>query len=281
MHDDFLHRMRKEPSTEFAARLQAQLRRQSQDSFQSRAPSRLRTLITVLLLGGTAFALISVVMRGLPGPVVGLYQQAASRIAAWRGVAPAHQSGDDRSREELWWWGASRSGSPAGATPRSGPAHPASAQVGAPSGAATAANGVASRVVPVGGAPSGVRLIPTVSSWAAYPYAAAMAERAGTFGALLTHIDVSVAGSDDWLGPLCRGGPHSPDLAYTFAPVGTVSADPCPRSASGGPPSPVVAIPIGQEAVVLARTLSLCRPPADAGSWPDRVAHREVAPLLP
>ncbi|MGA7538069.1 MAG: hypothetical protein WBW93_04820 [Steroidobacteraceae bacterium] len=92
-----------------------------------------------------------------------------------------------------------------------------------------------------------------MSSWAAYPYAVAMADRAGTFGALLTHIDVSVAGSHDWLGSLCRGGPHSPDLAYTFAPVGMASDHPCPGSASGAP-SPVVAIPIGQEAVVLARS---------------------------
>jgi phosphate transport system substrate-binding protein len=253
MHDEFLHRLRKEPSTEFAARLQAQLRRQSKASLPSRAPSQLRTLITVLLLGGTAFALTSVVMRGLPGPVVELYQQAASRIATWRGVPPAHESAEDKGHDGLWWWGTSRSGAFAGAARHSRSAHPARATTGAPPAGAVAANGDTSSAAPVGEGHFGLRQIPTVSSWAAYPYAVAMADRAGTFGALLTHIDVSVAGSDDWLGSLCRGGPHSPDLAYTFAPVGTVSDHPCPRSASGAP-SPVVAIPIGQEAVVLARS---------------------------
>jgi phosphate transport system substrate-binding protein len=242
MKDEFLHRLRKDPRPQFAARLQTRLRRQSTRPLRPRVPSRARTLLTLLLLGGTAFAVTFVAMRGLPGPLVELYQQVARRITARSSVSPAQRSGADKIREE-WWWGTSRSGSVAGTMPRSGAAHPATAAIAAAPAAAT---------VPVGAAASRLRQIPTVSSWAAYPYAVAMAERAGTFGALLTHIDVSVA-RDDWLESLCHGAPHSPDLAYTFAPVGTVSEHPCPRSASGAP-SAVIAIPVGYEAVVLARS---------------------------
>jgi phosphate transport system substrate-binding protein len=241
MHDEFLHRLRKDPPPDFASRLQAQLRRQSRLSRQPRSPSLLRTLITVLLLGGAAFAVTWIVMRGLPSPIAGLGRHAARTAAGEHVASSAQTAGSGRFRLR----------SPASAAAPGGPAHRAQAAASAP--AASRSSATASSAASVEGAPSGLQWmqIRAVSSWSAYPYAAAFADQVNR--ELHGHIGVSIVHSDLILTSLCIGGAQGPTVAYTFAPVGAVSNRPCPPAASGLP-SPVVAIPIDYEAVALARS---------------------------
>jgi len=259
MNDEFLHRLRKPPRPAFAARLRAQLRRQSATAPPPRVPSRARTLLTLLLLGGTAFALTAVAMRGLPPSLVALYQYATVWIGAERTTAPAHRVGNQRMGQGPLW-SASGSSSAHGAALQGGTTQAAAPAMSARP-AATSSAGSTAGSASVGGAPAGsqVAQISVVSSWSAYPYAAAVAERVnGTTGTagkpIAPHIDVSVRDSDVWPGPMCSGGANAPDLAYAFEPLGTVSRRPCPRNTSGGSPSPVIAIPVGYETVLLARS---------------------------
>lgn len=256
MHDEFLHRLRKDPRPEFAARLRAELRQASATPLRPRAPSRVRTLISVLLLGGTAFAVTSVAMRGLPVSLLELYQHAVVWIRAEHGNTPANQGVDQGFRRGLGW-DASGWSSPHGAAPRSGFAHSA-APATSVQAAATASAGSAGGSTSGGAAGLQVSQIKAVSSWAAYPYAAAISEQmnrtTGTVGApIWPHIDVSVRDSDLWPGPMCSGGTGAPDVSYAFEPAGTVSDRPCPQGPSGTP-SPVRAFHVGYEAVVLARS---------------------------
>jgi phosphate transport system substrate-binding protein len=93
--------------------------------------------------------------------------------------------------------------------------------------------------------------ITVLTSWAAYPHAEAVADRIRAL-----HVDVSVGTSAvwrDWPQTMCSDQASAPDMAFTFQPVATVNTSPCPRHRFG-PPSPVIAIPLGYEAVVLARS---------------------------
>jgi phosphate transport system substrate-binding protein len=246
MHDDFLHRLRKTPRPEFAARLHARLRRQSTPALRPAAPSRVRTLITLLLLGGAAFAVTFVAMRGLPAPVAEWYRETAARISGGRAASSGHQPGNGAVRGGLRW-STSTSHPEAGPPLHGEPDHSAAAATSAPP-AATSAAAHAGRSAPAGALAPGLprARIEAVSSWAAYPYATALTAR------LSRVIAVSAVHSQRWLGALC-GGASGPALAYTFARVGTVSHLPCPRNASGLP-SPVAAVSVGYEAVVLARS---------------------------
>jgi phosphate transport system substrate-binding protein len=242
MHDEFLHRLRKDPPPGFAARLQAQLRRQSRLSRRIRPRPLLRTLITVLMLGGAAFAVTWIVMRGLPSPVEELYHPAAGRAAGERTAPSARTAGGAGSQ-----WSA-----PAGATPSAEPAHSPRAAAGAAPSARSSATAGSS--VSIEGAPSASQgmQIRAVSSWSAYPYAAAFAEHVNR--GFPGHIGVSIVDSNGVMASLlCGASAQGPDVAFTFAPVGAVSGRPCPPDASGLP-SPVVAIPIDYEAVALARS---------------------------
>jgi phosphate transport system substrate-binding protein len=242
MHDDFLHRLRKAPRPEFSARLHARLRRQSTPALRPAPPSRVRTLITLLLLGGVAFAVTFVEMRGLPAPVAEWYRQTAARISGGRSASSGHHPGSAGLRGGLRW--SSRASPP----PRGEPRHSAAAATSARPAAISAAHAGGPGPGPAGApAPDLPRArIEAVSSWAAYPYATALTAR------LSGDIALSAVHSQRWLGALC-GGPSGPALAYTFARVGTVSHRPCPRNASGLP-SPVAAVSVGYEAVVLARS---------------------------
>jgi phosphate transport system substrate-binding protein len=253
MHDEFLHQLRKDPPADFAARLQTRLR-QSMPSPRPQAPSRLRTLLTLLLLGGTAFAVTWIAMRGAPGPVAELYHHGGRTAAAGKTPSSTQTGGRDGFPQGLRW---STNGSSArtGAAPPGQPARSAVAATNpAPSSGTSAAAGSAASA---GGALLGQMIrIRAVSSWSAYPYAAQFLQRIsadGVNGGFPAHVDLSVRDSDSLLASVCQGGPSDPSLAYTFAPVGSVSKRPCPRSASAAT-SPVAAIPIDYEAVVLARS---------------------------
>jgi phosphate transport system substrate-binding protein len=239
MHDEFLHRLRKAPRPEFAARLQARLRRQSTPALRPAASSRVRTLITLLLLGGVAFAVTVLAMRGLPAPVAEWYRQTAARISGGRSASSGHQPGNGAIPGGLGW---STSHPAAGPPLHSEPDHSTAAAMSARPAATSAAHAGGSAPAP--GLPRA--RIEAVSSWAAYPYATALAAR------LRGDIAVSAVHSQRWLGALCSGA-SGPALAYTFARVGTVSHRPCPRNASGLP-SPVAAVSVGYEALVLARS---------------------------
>jgi phosphate transport system substrate-binding protein len=255
MHDEFLHRLRKDPRPEFAARLHARLRRQSATPLRCRASSRIRTLVTALLLGGVAFAVTFVMITGVPTSVRKTYREVAARIFAGRVSrtypTPALNPGDVAGE------GASRPASPAGAALRRETAASARAITGVTQ--ARRSRGTAASNRSLHGVPAGQRgnQIRMVSSRAAYPYAAAIARRVnrmrGAGGARFPHISISVSNSGRWLGALCGGGGSAPELAYRFAPVATVSDQPCPR-APNGQPSQVRAIPFGYEAVALARS---------------------------
>src|SRR6185312_1636536 len=110
--------------------LQAQLRRGSAGPLRPRAPSLVRTLITILLLGGTAFAITTVVMRGIPTSLIYVYQHATSRFAGGKSAHTAgHAQGDDGIREQARQ-GAGRWNVPGGEARRNGPAHVAAPAVG-------------------------------------------------------------------------------------------------------------------------------------------------------
>lgn len=258
MHDEFLHRLRKEPRPEFAARLQARLRRQSRSLLPPPAPSRVRTLLTLLLIGGTSFAVTAVVMRGFPTSLLDACHYAAAWIRAERSSTPAGQVANQGFRRG-WGWGASGSGSPHGAALRSGSAHAAASATSAQAaGTGSAASPGGSRSVGAGGFQ--IPQIRAMTSWAAYPYVATIAAQLnmprGTRMPnefVMPHMDVSVQDSDVWPGPICGSGANAPDVAYVFQAAETVSDRPCAPDSSGHP-RPVMAIAIGHEILVLARS---------------------------
>lgn len=270
MNDEFLHRLRKDPRPEFAARLQARLRRQP--PLPPRAPSLLRNLITVLFLGGAAFAVTSMVINGLPDSLLKWYQHSASRTAAQHVPAPAYGARRYGSLAMRPWSSPELSplqwNTPGGATPLTRSANGTAPATSPPSAAAAggATPKVSSRIV---GVPPGLQKaqLTLAASWAAYPYAAPLVESANRTWSWETanrdwsaashaggpHINVSVKDSGLWLESMCEGGASAPDLAFTFEAVGTVPNPPCPRSASGHPRS-IIAVPAGYEAVALARS---------------------------
>ena len=246
MNDDFLHRLRKEPRPRFAARLQARLRRQSMSLPRPRAPSRVRTLLTLLLLGGTAFALTSLVTRGLPQPVLELYRYGI----AWLGAEHTAPTPRNKALFAMLPWGTNRASSPSGAAGGES-THAAASATGA-RGTAVAAGTNSS-----GSSRSAENIfgmhqteVTVLTSWAAYPHVEAVAD-----GISVPHLVVSLGNPAvwrDWPHAICSLRPSSPDMAFTYEPVGTVSAHPCPSSADA--PNPVIAVPLGYEAVVLARS---------------------------
>lgn len=260
MHDDFLHRLRKEPRPEFAARLQAQLRRQSRSPLGPRPPSWVRTVVTLILLGGTAFAFTAVIMRGFPTSWLELYRHTFVRMDGEKHTrAPEQgQPGDGGVREGLGLY-ARDWGSEHAAAERSGIVHHAMSTASAPT-TATAPAGAATGSSLGHGMPSGFRgaQLKVATSWSAYLYVLPLAERMNRMrGAngrpTAEQIGISIRDSDRWPGPMCGSDARAPDIAYAFAPSGTVSARPCARNASGNPSS-VVAIPVAHEAVALARS---------------------------
>lgn len=264
MNDEFLHRLRRDPPPEFAARLQARLWQQPALA-RPRGPSLLRNLVTVLLLGGTAFAVTSFVISGLPASLMEWSQHAASRIAAQHASAPAFRPHSYGSRA-MRPWSPPGSSSPGSNAPPGRPPHSAAPATNPPAAdttgtASNAAPGVspnaASRTAAAAAAPQN-RQITVVASWAAYPYIAPLADdfnhrglASGTPGGL--SVGISVRDSSQWPGSMCDGGANAPDMAYSFEPVGTVPHQPCPPPRAGSPRS-IIAIPAGFEAVALARS---------------------------
>lgn len=256
MNDEFLHRLRKEPRPEFAARLRSQLRRQSARLPPPRAPSRARTLLGLLLLGGTAFAIAAVGMRGVPPSLLELCRYVAARIAAGHADAPARQTGNRGIAEGLGW-NAPGSGSSDGAAPQGGGTTHSAGPTTSARSAATFSTARSSGSTPVG-APRQIAQLRAISSWAAYPYAVTIAERVngdvnGSGTPTAPRIEVSVRDPGLALMQICRGGADAPDVLYTFAPTGAMSSRPCPRDTSGNSGS-VVAIPVGREVLALARS---------------------------
>ena len=259
MHDEFLHRLRKEPRPEFAARLQAQLRLKSAAPPRPRAPSLVRTLITILLLGGAAFAITTVVMRGIPTSVMHAYQHAVSRSAGGKSAHTAGRGLGNGGIREQARQGAGAWNLPGGEAQRNRPPHVATPAVGTPSTAGGSA-GTAGSSSSAGGALLGARglQLKAVSSWAAYPLLLETAEAAnrngGMNGAPVVHIEASLRDSDSWPPhTMCDGAASGPDIAYAFEPAGSVSSRPCFRNALGKL-GPVVAFPIAYEAVALAHS---------------------------
>jgi hypothetical protein len=251
MNDEFLHRLRRKPPPQFAARLHTRLRRQSLSPIPPKAPSRARTLLTLLLLGGTAFAITAMMTRGMPSPLLALSRHALIWITAERTSGATRQAGANGIVEWLRSVG-SKASPPHGAS-RSESTHSEVSATGTPVSPATA-SGTSGHSVPVGGASfGGWPIIRVLTTWAAYPHVEDVAKEARPEG---MHLDVSVGSPTvwrDWPQAICTGKPSAPDMAFTFEPVGTVSTRPC-ASTRLGPPSPVIAIPLGYVAVVLARS---------------------------
>lgn len=244
MHDEFLHRLRKEPRPEFAARLRARLQRQSASPVASRAPSWVRTLVTLLLLSGTAFAFTAVIVRGFPTSWLELSRYSFAHMIGERTPASQHAGepgfGDGAAAGD-------------GLSPHSVSNASTSTTATAPAAAATSSS--LRRGVPSGFQSAQLKV---ATSWSAYLYVLPIAQRINarrgvngiTTGA---QIGVSVRDSDRWPGPLCGSDAQAPDMAYAFAPFGTVSGEPCPPNPPASARS-VVALPVGYEAVALARS---------------------------
>ncbi|MHB8815352.1 MAG: substrate-binding domain-containing protein [Steroidobacteraceae bacterium] len=248
MHDQFLHRLRKDPRPEFAARLRSHLRHQPMSPPRSGVPSRARTLLSLLLLGGAAFAVTSVLMRGLPRPVIELYQLTIARIGAGHTATSTHRVGTQGFLAGLQWDESSGS-ERRKASLRGQPTHSAAATSAPLSPRST--GGASSGSTPVGGAPFGLPAeVRVLTSWAAYPHAQQLAD-----WVKWPHISVFVGNSAIWRSwpqVMCGGQPSAPDMTFTFEPVGSVGTRPCPPDPHNG--NPVIAIPRGYEAVVVARS---------------------------
>ena len=255
MHDEFLHGLRKEPRPEFAARLQARLRRQSVASLAPKAPSPVRTLITLLLLGGTAFALTVAAMRGIPTSWLELYHHAVVRMIGERTATPENGQPGDAGIRHGWEWSARHSDVRNGGGERGELVQHTMSTASVPTTVASPAGAAAGSSLGRG-VPSGFQnaQLKVASSWSAYPYVLPLVERVnvtrGPNGIpSAPRIAVFVRDSTDWPGSICGNDSRAPDLAYAFAPYETVSEQPCfanPRS--------VTALPVGYEAVALARS---------------------------
>lgn len=256
MNDEFLHRLRKEPRPQFAARLQARLRRQALSPLPPIAASRARTLLTLLLLCGTAFAVTTVAMRGLPPSLLVIYRHAAAWMGGERGASPARRVTQDGVGEGLRW-GASGYNPAHGAALRGGGTTHSAARITSAQPAERSSAGSPAGTAPVGGAPAGPGVAQTrvAASWSAYPYVAALAESVnnGPNPPVGQHVEVSLRDSDSWPRPLCSDSAQAPDLAYAFGFGSSVISIPCPGSASDNA-TPVRAVPVGYEGVVLARS---------------------------
>jgi hypothetical protein len=258
MHDEFLHRLRKEPRPEFAMRLQARLRRQSRFPLGRRPPSWARTVVTLLLLGGTAFAFTAIVMRGFPTSWIELSRQAVVRVIGESTHTSEHGPGSDGIRKGPGWY-PMNSGVGGGTTVRSeyarraNSATSAAATVTSPGVVVSAAS---FRDRALSGLQSGQTRV--ASSWSAYLYILPAVEQLnsarGANGIPLTpQIALFVRDSDRWPASICGSGPRAPDIAYAFEPFGSINNQPCPGKASGNRFS-IVAFPVGYEAVALARS---------------------------
>jgi hypothetical protein len=269
MHDEFLHRLRKEPRPEFAARLQAQLRRQARSPLGPRPQSRMRTIATLLLLGGGAFAFTLAVRGGFPTSWVELYQHTVTRMIAGHTSVPDHGQSNEGGVRSALGLDAGNRDVERGAAARNEFTHHAASTVSGPTTATAPSGGVTTSSSVGPGVPAGFQStqVKVASSWSAYVYVLRIAEQINgaqaARGALRrfpaspiatgVHIDVSVRDSDQWPGPMCGHDVRAPNIAYAFAPFGTVSNQPCRPNSSGNARS-VVAFPIGYEAVALARS---------------------------
>jgi hypothetical protein len=87
MNDEFLYRLRKPPRPAFAALLRAELARQPKIQPRRRGPSRVRTFILLLSLGGAAFA-VTMAVRGVPVALLQLFRHAGRPVATAERTLP-------------------------------------------------------------------------------------------------------------------------------------------------------------------------------------------------
>lgn len=219
MDDRFLQRMRVEPPAEFLAGLKARLDRQKPAPAPSPKRSVTWALIAAFVLGGVAMAAASLAWRVLP--------------SLWSTPVPDT------------------------AQPNAQQAHSASTQVLAPHEMHVPARVSTPPVVPSPSvpaeparveAPQGPRdYVSIVGSDALFPYTAAATEQFRRSRAALprTHVESTSAA----LAHLCaEADSDSPDIAQASRPINSEELQTCTKNGVG-----VIELPLGREAVVLAR----------------------------
>jgi phosphate transport system substrate-binding protein len=264
MSDEFLHRLRRDPPAEFAARLKRRLERQATAGARS-GTSPLRLLIVALVLGATAFAVTTITLRGGPLVIVRWLQgvQPADNASGARDAPAPARTGDARTTSRV-----APGGYGATAPSRSNPAEAASA--GRPALATDSAElRDSERAGPAStAAHSSIRI---AASSLAYPFALVMAgdlARTREKDADLPQVDRYQV-PDRALIALCDG--YEADVAFTSARMGAGYLLRCTQNRLD-----VVEVKLGYEALVLARSAAAGAP----GSVPAEISLAHLYTLL-
>jgi phosphate transport system substrate-binding protein len=251
MNDEFLDRLRAEPPSRFAAHLKSRLEEMPRQSAPARSSLTLRTMLVALMIGGAAFAVTAISVRGVPPTVLNLFKverqasdTAASHPDPSRGQMPSPDIAD-------------RPVAPRRLTPARTPTQLASESV--PDAQGTAAAGSTAQSPIATDDPASVsrpaardrsRDAPyIVVSQATYPLARSVADDFMSTSRLRT-ARIERLGDDRALAALCAGNDRQfPDFALTSRRITHAEVQKCERNAA----SRVYEQFIGRQAIVLAQ----------------------------
>jgi len=250
MNDEFLNRMRKEPPPPFAGNLKSRL---DHLPATSRRSSALRSTIVALLIGGVAFAVTAVSVRGVPSSLLNLFNPEPPEAAAPAAPAPPPAASDSVPDERV--------------IPDQEPSPPAVAQLPAPTPLASPPMAESTKSDRPTKLPPGSfesmpipgpmpRAIPraaahVVASRATLPFAAAISDQLArnpqSRPAKLESLD-----DDRALRSFCSGGGSFPDIALTSRRITVPELQSCWRNGANS----VQEVQIGRQVVVLAQSIS-------------------------
>jgi phosphate transport system substrate-binding protein len=251
MNDEFLNRMRKEPPQQFAGSLKSRL---DHLPSASRRSSALRSTIAALMIGGAAFAVTAISVRGVPSVVLNLFKSEPPPAAAAPAAPVAQPAGSDLVPDEH-------------VIPEEEPSPPTVTQLPAPTQLATqpmADRPNAERptklppgsfeTMPIPGEMP--RAIPrttahVVVSRATLPFATAISEQLArnpqSRPAKIDSLDDGRA-----LRSFCSGGGSFPDIALTSRRITAEELQTCWRNSANS----VQEVQVGRQVVVLAQGIS-------------------------
>jgi phosphate transport system substrate-binding protein len=251
MNDEFLNRMRKEPPQQFAGSLKSRL---DQLPAASRRSSALRSTIVALMIGGAAFAVTTISVRGVPSVVLNLFKSEPPPAAAVPAAPAAQPAGSDLAPDER-------------VIPEEAPSPPPVAQLPAPTQLATqpmAERPTAER--PTKAPPGSFETMPipgempraiprtaahVVVARATLPFATAISDQlARNPQSRPAKIDILDNGRA--LRSFCSGGGSFPDIALTSRRITPEELQTCWRNSANS----VQEVQVGRQVVVLAQGIS-------------------------
>jgi ABC-type phosphate transport system substrate-binding protein len=250
MNDDFLHRIRVEPPTDFLARLKARLDRQPPPTPTGRGPLRsvFRVLAFGLLFGGSVFAITLLTITGVPDAARHLFWKEQSQPnAAAQGDGPTLSGGQRRHTQPMPFDG-ERQRAEGIASSASGTEHE---QLNAERSRSTADGGSAGAGSPTTSPTRGT----TAANSLRIAEGILTPKALEAYTALLTTSDLKVVKTtDEALAQLCSVSgkarySSSPSIAFAARRMTRAEFDTCTRHGT----SIAVAL-IGHQAIVLVRS---------------------------